>query len=128
MSALETTNQTQPVVDLGQDHLLMYGKNATKLVADGYASIQSALEHAKATGRLTKGKLLVEVVHSPNWTMPNLMSTEKLETFQKQSREYLPEGVLQAIWYILENVCGESQLVPALVLNRSTGLLVVKLQ
>lgn len=126
MGALETTNEPSQESDT-VDHAATYGPDATKIVEDGYKAINSKFAHAKSTNRLPKGRLLVEVVHSPDWEMPNLMSTEQLETFQESSREYLPEGVLRAIWFILENVCKETRLVPAIVLDRKTGYPVVRL-
>lgn len=127
MSAFEITHQTKESDAISSDYSIVYDPRAIKLVVDGYNAILAALAEAKKIGRLPRGKLLVEVVHSSSWTIPNLMDTVEFERFQEFSVKYMPEGVLRAIWHILKESCGETQLIPAVSLNTSNGMPVVKL-
>jgi len=102
-------------------------EDVVKYVVDGYNAIVGALDEEKRVGVIPKGRLLCEMITSPDWNPPPLLSDEKYAMFRRATDQYLLEGSLWLIFHILEHECGEMQLLPSIKIDRKTGHLVVVL-
>ncbi len=98
---------------------------ASDIVQRGYSGVCAAFRSAKDRGVVPRGRVLVEMMTSGDWTSPPLLSNERLGEFCKFTNQYLPEDILATIWFILEHTCEEQRLIPALKIDRTSGLMVV---
>ena len=104
-----------------------FGAEATRLITSGYSSILGAFQSAKDRGIFPKGEVLPHKIHSSEWTVPALLDTEELQKFMELTGMHTPAQVLGALWYILENVCEETRLVPEITIGRMTGEIYARL-
>ncbi len=110
------------------EHIQLYGAAAAELVDRCYQRLTGAFTHMKVTGRISRGAILYEVVaSSDNVLLHDLMSAGDIAEFQAASAQYTIEQFMNAVWYILENVCLETSLRPAITMSRDTGDVCVRL-
>lgn len=110
------------------EHVQLYGAAAAELVSRCYQRLTEEFMHMKAIGRIPRGAILSEVVaSSDNALLHDLMSAKELASFQAVSAQYTIEQFMRAVWYILENVCLETSLRPAITVSRATGDVCVRL-
>ncbi len=108
-------------MDESNPHVATYGPEASQIVFDGYANVWKRFGEVCDRGIFSKNEVLSHKLHASDWTAPPLLETKALTEFKGLVRMDDSEDVLRAIWYILENVCGERVLTPVLQLNRETG-------
>lgn len=100
---------------------------AVDLVEAGYRAILGEFNAAKQRGVISTGRLLSEMITSPSWTPPPLLTSEKLVEYRRLTGQHEPYDILAMLWYVVEHVCGETRLVPSIKIDRATGHLVVML-
>lgn len=103
-------------------HIGTYGLKASTLVFVGYAFIWTKFGEMCQRGIFAKNEVLSHKLHASDWTPPPLLDSRQLLEFTGMIRMTDSEDVLRAIWYILQNVCGERVLTPVLRLNPDTGV------
>lgn len=104
-----------------------YGERAVGIVERGYRRMESALVHMKERGLVSRGVKLSEAVRNNPDDFPALMSPSEINWLQEVSAQYLMQPFLTAVWFILENVCHEHRLMPAITIDRDNGEAVVRL-
>jgi hypothetical protein len=110
---MATTDESEA---MPEDHTKTFGAEATKLVTNGYGAINDAFAAEQKRGTFSSGSFLGEKLHSGSWTIPPLLTSTKLIKFQGLIGTDAVNPTLQALWYILENVC-RVRLTAILLLN-----------
>lgn len=104
-----------------------YGPLFVSHVDAGYRKIQAAFRDLQDRGIYTKGQGLHEAIKDGKYDFPELLSAERLDEIASL---YNVDGIgdaLLLVWYLIENVHDERQLMPAISIDRTHGTLVVRL-
>ncbi|OJU87686.1 hypothetical protein BGO17_01695 [Candidatus Saccharibacteria bacterium 49-20] len=109
-------------LDESNPHVSTYGLKATQIIFDGYANVWKRFGEVCDRGIFSKNEVLSHKLHAGDWTAPPLLEAKALAQFKGLIRMDDSEDVLRAIWYILQNVCGERVLTPVLRLDPDTGV------
>ena len=86
---------------------------AEKLVVDGYRRINTYFKVYLGNNEFSDGKILKEVFHKLT-SVPHLLGPEEYARFRRLTGSFGSEALVGAITSILQDVCGEQRLKPAI--------------